>query len=76
MLNFVSKADSGSFLSCMIYFRSRDSLVGIAGKPGFDSHIVQKFFFSPQRPDRLRSTQPHIEGVRGAISPEVKAAGA
>jgi hypothetical protein len=30
MFNFASKADSGSFLSLVVHFRSRDSLVGKA----------------------------------------------
>jgi hypothetical protein len=61
---------------------SRDSVVGIATSYGLDDRGVgvrvpvgSRIFSSPDRPDRLRSTQPPIQRVPGALSPGVKRSG-
>jgi hypothetical protein len=74
------------FLTCSIivsisyislYYRSRDSAVGIATGYGLDDSgfgvvvpVGSRIFSSPRRPDRvLGSTQPPVQGVPGAPSP-------
>jgi hypothetical protein len=61
---------------------SRDSVVGIATSYGLDDRGVgvrvpvgSKIFSSPDRPDRLRSTQPPIQWVAGVVFPGVKRPG-
>jgi hypothetical protein len=61
---------------------SRDSVVGIATSYGLDDRGVgvrvpvgSIIFSSPDRPDRLRCTQPPIQWVPGAFSPGVKRPG-
>jgi hypothetical protein len=62
---------------------SRDSVVGIATTYRLDDRgvgvrvpVESRIFSSPDRPDRLlRSTQPPIQWVPGALSPGVKRPG-
>jgi hypothetical protein len=63
--------------------RSRDSVVGIATGYGLDGRGVRVrvpvgstiFLFSTSSRPALRSTQPHIQCVTGALSPGVKRPG-
>jgi hypothetical protein len=61
--------------------RSRDSSVGIATSYGLDDQgvgpgKVKNFLFSKSSRSTLRSTQPPIQWVPGALSPGGKAASA
>jgi hypothetical protein len=76
-LSEVPKAQN-SFAGREILWRSRDSAVGIAtgyGRPRGRSSSpgrVKKFLFSLASRQTLGSTQPHIQWVLAALSPEIK----
>jgi hypothetical protein len=62
----------------MLYTRSRDSVVGTAGRQrGRSSNPgrVKNFLFSTSSRSALGSTQPPIQWVSGALSPGVKRPG-